>query len=36
MRTVLLCGEPTADHCHHRLALEYLQSQWQGIDIVHL
>jgi uncharacterized protein (DUF488 family) len=35
-RTVLLCSEPTAEHCHRRLALEYLQSQWNGIKICHL
>ena len=34
--TVLLCSERTAEHCHRRLALEYLQSKWGGIDIVHL
>jgi uncharacterized protein (DUF488 family) len=35
-RTVLLCSEPTAEHCHRRLALEYLGSQWNGIKICHL
>lgn len=35
-RTVLLCSEPTADRCHRRLALEYLQSQWTDIEICHL
>jgi len=35
-RTVLLCSEATAEHCHRRLALEYLQSHWGGFDIVHL
>jgi uncharacterized protein (DUF488 family) len=35
-RTVLLCSEATAEHCHRRLALEYLQSHWGGITIVHL
>ncbi len=34
--TVLLCSEPTADHCHRRLVLEYLQEKWGDIGIVHL
>jgi uncharacterized protein (DUF488 family) len=34
--TVLLCSEATAEHCHRRLVLEYLQQQWGGIDIIHL
>ncbi len=34
--TALLCSEPTADHCHRRLVLEYLQAKWGGINIVHL
>jgi len=33
---VLLCSEPTAEHCHRRLALEYLQQHWQGVTIRHL
>ena len=35
-RTVLLCSEPTAEHCHRRLALEYLQRHWDGVIIRHL
>ncbi len=35
-RTVLLCSEPTAEHCHRRLALEYFEQRWGGIGIVHL
>jgi uncharacterized protein (DUF488 family) len=35
-KTVLLCSEPTAEHCHRRLALEYLQKHWNGVRIVHL
>ncbi len=35
-KTVLLCSEPTAEHCHRRLALEYLQQQWGGVRITHL
>ncbi len=35
-RTVLLCSEATAEHCHRRLALEYLQEHWGDIIIRHL
>ena len=35
-RTVLLCSEATAEQCHRRLALEYLQSHWGGVTIIHL
>ena len=35
-RTVLLCSEPTAEHCHRRLAIEYLQRHWDGVIIRHL
>lgn len=34
--TVLLCSEATAEHCHRRLVLEYLQSQWGNLTIIHL
>ena len=34
--TVLLCSEATAEHCHRRLVLEYLQRQWGDMSIVHL
>ena len=34
--TVLLCTEPTADHCHRRLVLEYLRGKWGNFEIVHL
>ena len=33
---VLLCSEPTADHCHRRLVSEYLKDKWGSIKIVHL
>ncbi len=33
---VLLCSEPTAEHCHRRLVGEYLQKEWGGVRIVHL
>jgi uncharacterized protein (DUF488 family) len=35
-KTVLLCSEATAEHCHRRLALEYLQQHWKGVTIHHL
>jgi uncharacterized protein (DUF488 family) len=35
-KTVLLCSEPTAEHCHRRLVLEYLQKLWEGVEIHHL
>lgn len=35
-KTVLLCSEPTADYCHRRLALEYLQNHWEEVRIHHL
>ena len=34
--TVLLCSEATAEHCHRRLVVEYLQRHWQDIQPVHL
>ena len=34
--TVLLCSEATAEHCHRRLVLEYLDREWGGIRAVHL
>ena len=34
--TVLLCSERTADQCHRRLVLEYLQSKWGDIEIIHI
>lgn len=35
-KTVLLCSEATAEHCHRRLALEYFQGHWGDIKIHHL
>ena len=34
--TVLLCSEPTAEHCHRRLVLEYLRDKWGDLTITHL
>ena len=32
----LLCAEATADHCHRRLAAEYLQGSWPDLTIKHI
>jgi uncharacterized protein (DUF488 family) len=34
--TVLLCSEATAEHCHRRLVIEYLQRHWPDLQGVHL
>ncbi len=34
--TVLLCSEPTPEHCHRRLVIEYLDRHWGGLKAVHL
>ena len=34
--TALLCSERTAERCHRRLVLEYLQTRWGEMKIVHL
>lgn len=34
--TILLCSEPTPEHCHRRLVVEYLDSCWGGVRAVHL
>ena len=34
--TVLLCSEASAEHCHRRLVLEYLNREWKDIRAVHL
>lgn len=34
--TVLLCSEHTPERCHRRLVVEYLDSQWGGVEAVHL
>jgi uncharacterized protein (DUF488 family) len=34
--TALLCSEPTAEHCHRRLVLEYLRDKWGELTITHL
>jgi uncharacterized protein (DUF488 family) len=34
--TVLLCSEPTAEHCHRRLVVEYLQEKWDDVTYANL
>jgi uncharacterized protein YeaO (DUF488 family) len=34
--TALLCVETTAEHCHRRLIIEYLQSKWGDVTVEHL
>lgn len=34
--TVLLCSEHTAEHCHRRLVVEYLNRRWGNVNAVHL
>jgi uncharacterized protein (DUF488 family) len=33
---VLLCSEPSPEHCHRRLAAEYLAGKWGNVKVVHL
>ncbi len=33
---VLLCSEPTAENCHRRLVVEYLQEKWGDLRCTHL
>jgi uncharacterized protein (DUF488 family) len=33
---VLLCSEPTPEHCHRRLIVEYLQDKWGDLRVRHL
>jgi uncharacterized protein (DUF488 family) len=34
--TALLCSERTAEHCHRRLVLDYLNDKWGDVVAVHL
>ncbi len=34
--TVLLCSEATAEYCHRRLVLEYLERKWGILTVIHL
>jgi uncharacterized protein (DUF488 family) len=33
---VLLCSEASPEHCHRRLAAEYLAAKWKNVKVVHL
>jgi uncharacterized protein (DUF488 family) len=33
---VLLCSEASPEHCHRRLAAEYLAGKWRDVKVVHL
>ena len=33
---VLLCSEATAEHCHRRLVVNYLQEAWGNLQVKHL
>lgn len=33
---VLLCSEPTAEQCHRRLVVEYLQEKWGDVTARHI
>ncbi len=35
-RSVLLCSEHTAENCHRRLVVDYLNRRWGGIKAIHL
>ncbi len=32
----LLCSEPTPEHCHRRLVVEYLAAKWGDLRAMHL
>jgi uncharacterized protein (DUF488 family) len=34
--SVLLCVEPTPEHCHRRLIVDYLQRKWGDVTVEHL
>lgn len=36
LKSVLLCSEQEATHCHRRLAAEYLKKHWKDVTIIHL
>ena len=35
-KSVLLCSEPEAAHCHRRLVAEYFKRHWRNVTIIHL
>ena len=32
----LLCSEEKPDHCHRRLAAEWLRGKWTGVEVNHI
>jgi len=34
--TALLCSEPTPEHCHRRLVIDYLREKWGDLRVTHL
>jgi uncharacterized protein (DUF488 family) len=36
LRFCLLCSESSPEHCHRRLAAEYLKSRWEDLEVIHL
>lgn len=34
--TVLLCSEPTPEHCHRRLVIDHLALHWPDVRPIHL
>ena len=35
-RACLLCSEEKPDHCHRRLAAEWLKGKWGGMEVRHI
>jgi uncharacterized protein (DUF488 family) len=35
-RTVLLCSEHTAEHCHRSVVVDYLDAKWGNVEAIHL
>lgn len=35
-RACLLCSEEKPDHCHRRLAAEWLRGKWEGVEVGHI
>ncbi len=36
LKTVLLCSENSAHHCHRRLVIDYLNQAWGDVQATHL
>jgi len=35
-KACLLCSEARPDHCHRRLAAEWLKEKWEGVEVRHI